>query len=347
MKRVGIIILNWNGKEHLATFLPSVVQYSGGNDVVVVDNNSSDDSVEFLKSNYPEIRLVHNTANGGFAKGYNEGLRQIQGDYEIYVLLNSDVEVTENWLEPILNKMSLDESIAACQPKILAYKSKSQFEHAGAAGGFVDKNGYPFCRGRIFNEIEQDLGQYDQEQEIFWATGACMFVKSQTFHELDGFDETYFAHMEEIDLCWRMKLHGHKIMAVPSSTVYHLGGGTLDYMSPKKVYLNFRNSLFTLFKNYRGKYLIFKIGFRFLLDYLAFFVFSIKGEFKAAAQILKAQAHFLAKISEMKQKRKELKESTKGIEFNTSGLYKKSIVFTNFIKRKKHFSELDSRNFNK
>ena len=347
MKRVGIIILNWNGKEHLASFLPSVVQHSGEHDIVVVDNNSTDDSVEFLTSNYPKIKQVHNTSNGGFAKGYNQGLEQIKGEYEVYVLLNSDVEVTANWLEPILDKMSQDEAVVACQPKILAYKSKTQFEHAGAAGGFIDKNGYPFCRGRIFEEIEEDKGQYNQEQEIFWATGACMFVSSEVFHEVGGFDDSYFAHMEEIDLCWRMKLHGYKIMAIPSSTVYHLGGGTLNYMSPRKVYLNFRNSLFTLYKNYRGNFLIGKITWRFLLDYIAFVAFIANGDFKASVQILKAQSHFLGKIPEMKQKRQELKRATKDIDFNESGFYNRSIVFTHFIKRKKHFSEIDTRIFRK
>lgn len=345
MKRVGIIILNWNGKEHLATFLPSVLRYSGKNDVVVIDNNSSDDSVEFLSKEYPQIRLVHNTENGGFAKGYNQGIKQIEGEYAQYVLLNSDVEVTENWIEPIVSKMESDEKLVACQPKVLAYKSKNKFEHAGASGGYLDKNGYPFCRGRIFNEIEEDEGQYNQETEIFWATGACMFVKSKVFHSLGGFDETYFAHMEEIDLCWRMKLHGYRIMAIPSSLVYHLGGGTLNYMSPRKVYLNFRNSLFTLYKNYRGSFLLAKIAWRFLLDYIAFLAFIANGEFRASVQILKAQVHFIGRLGEMKQKRKVLKLATKEVEFNASGLYKKSIVFSNFIKRKKHFSNLELRNF--
>ncbi len=347
MKRVGIIILNWNGKKHLSTFLPSVTQHSGEHDVVVIDNNSSDDSVAFLTQNYPKIKIVHNAENGGFAKGYNEGLEQIKGNYEIYVLLNSDVEVTSNWLDPILSKMDSDKNLVACQPKILSYKSKTQFEHAGAAGGFIDKNGYPFCRGRIFNEIEGDNGQYNQDHEIFWATGACMFIKSEIFHTVGGFDDTYFAHMEEIDLCWRIKLHGYKIMAISNSSVFHLGGGTLDYMSPRKVYLNFRNSLFTLYKNYRGNFLALKITWRFILDYIAFVVFVMNGEFKASLQILKAQAHFLVKIPEMKQKRIRLLEDTKGRKFNPHGFYKKSIVFTKFIKRKKYFSELKSTNFSK
>ena len=262
MDKVGIIILNWNGKQHLETYLPSVVSNSGEHRVMVIDNHSSDDSVSFLQSTYPQIELIYNNQNEGFAKGYNDGLEQIKGRFEYYVLLNSDVEVTPNWISPILELMEKDNSVSACQPKVLAYKNKLFFEHAGASGGYLDKNGYPFCRGRVFDDIEEDKGQYDTIEEIFWATGACMFVRSTSFHELGGFDEDYFAHMEEIDLCWRMKLHGQKIMVNPNSVVYHLGGGTLNYMSPRKVFLNFRNSLFTLYKNYRGNYLFFKIIWR-------------------------------------------------------------------------------------
>ena len=345
MNRVGIIILNWNGKEHLSRFLPSVLKYSGDYDVVVIDNNSSDDSVEFLTHEYPQIRVVHNPLNGGFAKGYNDGLKQIEGEYSYYILLNSDVEVSPNWIEPIISKMESEETLVACQPKVLSFQIKNKFEHAGAAGGYLDKNGYPFCRGRIFNEIEEDSGQYEEETEIFWATGACMFVQSKTFHTLGGFDETYFAHMEEIDLCWRMKLHGYTIKVIPSSVVYHLGGGTLNYMSPRKVYLNFRNSLFTLYKNYRGGFLLPKITWRFLLDYIAFVAFIANGEFRASVQVLKAQIHFLAKLGEMRKKRKSLKLATMKSAFNARGMYKKSIVFSNFIQRKKHFSDLESRNF--
>ena len=345
MQKVGIIILNWNGKTHLETYLPSVVSNSGEAEIVVVDNCSTDDSVMFLQTKYPELQLVHNNQNGGFAKGYNDGLEQIKGQFEYYILLNSDVEVTPNWISPIIELMESDSSISACQPKVLAYKQKNKFEHAGAAGGYLDKNGYPFCRGRVFDDVEEDTNQYDTVEEIFWATGACMFVRSSTFHEMGGFDEDYFAHMEEIDLCWRMKLHGQKIMANPNSVVYHLGGGTLNYMSPRKVYLNFRNSLFTLYKNYRGNYLFFMIIWRMILDYLAAAVFILNGEFKAAWQVVRAQFHFLGKLSEMKKKRRALNKSTQGIVPNKKGIYSKSVVFSRFIKFKKHFSELDPKAF--
>ncbi len=345
MSKVGIIILNWNGKQHLQTFLPSVVENSQDAEIVVIDNNSSDDSVEFLKQNYPQIKLVHNAENGGFAKGYNDGLKQIEGQFEYYILLNSDVEVTPNWINPIINLMENDSTISACQPKVLAYNNKSSFEHAGACGGFIDKNGYPFCRGRMFENVEKDTNQYDNKTEVFWATGACMFVRSSIFHRLGVFDEEYFAHMEEIDLCWRMKLHGHKIMVNPESVVYHLGGGTLSYKSPRKVYLNFRNSLFTLYKNYRGSFLVTKIAWRFCLDYLAAFVFMAKGDFKASWQVIKAQAHFIGKIGSMRKKRRAIKKSANNLVMNRSGFYTKSIVFSHFVKKISSFSELDENNF--
>ena len=346
MDKLGIIILNWNGKKHLETYLPSVISNSGEHKVVVVDNNSSDDSVSFLKLTYPQIELIHNIENGGFAKGYNDGLEQIKGRFDYYVLLNSDVEVTANWISPILDLMEKDKTVSACQPKVLAYKNKTKFEHAGASGGYLDKNGYPFCRGRIFDDVEEDKGQYDTIEEIFWATGACMFVRSRLFHELGGFDEDYFAHMEEIDLCWRMKLHGQKIMVNPNSVVYHLGGGTLNYLSPRKVFLNFRNSLFTLYKNYRGKFLFFNILWRIFLDYIAVFAFVLNGEFKGSWQIIKAQFHFLKQFWAMKKKRKSLLESTKGKKANRKGIYNKSVVFSRFIKFKKHFSDLNLNSFN-
>ena len=346
MDKLGIIILNWNGKKHLETYLPSVISNSGEHKVVVVDNNSSDDSVSFLKLTYPQIELIHNIENGGFAKGYNDGLEQIKGRFDYYVLLNSDVEVTANWISPILDLMEKDKTVSACQPKVLAYKNKTKFEHAGASGGYLDKNGYPFCRGRIFDDVEEDKGQYDTIEEIFWATGACMFVRSRLFHELGGFDEDYFAHMEEIDLCWRMKLHGQKIMVNPNSVVYHLGGGTLNYLSPRKVFLNFRNSLFTLYKNYRGKFLFFKILWRIFLDYIAVFAFVLNGEFKGSWQIIKAQFNFLKQFGAMKKKRKSLLESTKGKKANRKGIYNKSVVFSRFIKFKKHFSDLNLNSFN-
>lgn len=345
MKKLAVIILNWNGKNHLETFLPSVVKHSSDFDVVVIDNNSTDDSVSFLKENYPQINLIFNTENGGFAKGYNDGLNQIEGQYEYYVLLNSDVEVTENWVTPILSLMENDPLIAGCQPKVLAYKRKTHFEHAGAAGGFIDKNGYPFCRGRIFSEVEEDKGQYNTSGEIFWATGACMFVRANKFHELGGFDADYFAHMEEIDLCWRMKINGLKLYYCAESTVYHLGGGTLDYLSPRKVYLNFRNSLYTLYKNYQGNYLFFKIMWRTTLDYIAFWMFVLKFDFRSAKEVVRAQIHFIRHHKKTKAKRKLIQSTT--ATFNKTGVFNKSIVFAFFLGKKKSFSKLDSSEINK
>lgn len=344
MNKLAVVILNWNGQKHLETFLPSVIKYSGGFDVVVVDNASTDNSVTFLQENYPQIKLIFNSENGGFAKGYNDGLAQIEGQYEYYVLLNSDVEVTENWISPILNLMEEDELIAGCQPKILAYKRKNYFEHAGAAGGFIDKNGYPFCRGRIFSEVEEDNGQYNTSGEIFWATGACMFVRAKNFHALGGFDVDYFAHMEEIDLCWRMKTQGLKLYYCADSTVYHLGGGTLDYMSPRKVYLNFRNSLYTLYKNYQGNYLFFKIMWRTILDYIAFTMFLVKLDFKSAREVVRAQMHFVRDIKKTKIKRKQIQSTAK--QLNKTGIYNGSIVFAFFLGKKKRFSELNSSKMN-
>lgn len=338
MKKVAIVILNYNGKTHLETYLPSVVQHAEGHDVLVVDNCSTDDSVTFLKSNYPSVKLYHNQSNGGFSKGYNDGLANIQEDYKYYILLNSDVEVTANWINPVVEKLDADFNIAGIQPKILAHHNKNQFEHAGAAGGFIDKHGYPFCRGRLFSETEKDINQYDYASEIFWATGACMFVRAEVFHELGGFDADYFAHMEEIDFCWRAKLKGYKFYYEPKSVVYHLGGGTLSYMSPRKVYLNFRNSLFTLYKNYTGNYLFFKIWYRLLLDYIALGMFIIKFDFKSAREVIRAQFHFFKGLKSLKKKRKHI-QSTKSTT-DLSGVYKKSIVWSFFLFGKKKFSDL-------
>ena len=343
MVKTAIVILNWNGRKHLEEFLPSVVSHSQNCDIIVVDNHSSDDSVEFLEQKYPEIELIHNTSNGGFAKGYNDGLKQIKTKYEYFVLLNSDVEVTENWTEPIISMLDSDKTISACQPKVLAYKSKENFEHAGASGGFMDINGYPFCRGRIFSYVEKDENQYDTPKEIFWATGACMFVRSEAFFNLGGFDEDYFAHMEEIDLCWRIKLKGLKIMVHPQSIVYHLGGGTLNYMSPRKVFLNFRNSLYTLYKNYTGNLLFLKIMWRMTLDYIAFLKFLAQGDFKASVQVFKAQFDFIKNLPKMRKKRRNLHLDSSN--FNAIGVYKKSIVFSAYIQKKTKFSDLDKNDF--
>ena len=224
--KTAVVILNWNGKDWLEKFLPTVVQYSKDATIIVADNGSTDDSISFLSANFPTVSIVNNKENLGFAGGYNKALNQIHAEY--YVLLNSDVEVCENWISPIINLMDSDKNIAACQPKLLDFNNRSKFEYAGASGGFIDNLGYPFCRGRIFGSLEEDNGQYNDAVEVFWATGACIFVKAEAFWEVGGFDEEFFAHQEEIDLCWRLKNKGHKIMVEPSSVIYHVGGGTLD-----------------------------------------------------------------------------------------------------------------------
>ena len=247
--KIAIIILNWNGQKLLEQFLPDIVRYSNPDycDIYVADNASSDTSVNYVKSNFTTVKIIQNTENVGYAKGYNDALKNIDAD--IYALVNSDIEVTKGWLEPIISTFKNNQKTAIIQPKILDYKNKDFFEYAGAGGGYLDKYGFPFCRGRIFNSLEKDSQQFNDTKEIFWASGACLFIRKEVFNDLEGFDETYFAHQEEIDLCWRAKNLGHTVKYVGTSTVYHIGGATLNESNPKKTYLNFRNSLFTLTKN--------------------------------------------------------------------------------------------------
>ena len=265
--KIAIIVLNWNGRSWLEKFLPTILEYSVNATVFVVDNCSTDDSILFLNQNFPNVDIIINSSNGGYAKGYNDALSKISAEY--FVLINSDVEVSSGWLSPIISLMDSDIGIAACQPKVLSYNDKKRFEYAGASGGFIDNLGYPFCRGRIFESTELDTGQYDDVIEIFWATGACLFLRASQFWNIGGFDEDFFAHQEEIDLCWRMKNKGYKIMIEPRSVVYHVGGGTLDSLSPFKTYLNFRNNLFMLVKNLPLRSILFVIPFRLLLDGVA------------------------------------------------------------------------------
>ncbi len=329
---LAIVILNWNGLKHLQVFLPSVVHYAEGHPIYVVDNASSDASVVWLSENYPSIQLVLNSQNEGFCKGYNLGLKHIQADY--FVLLNSDVEVTENWISPILRMMENDADIAACQPKILSFSEKQKFEYAGAGGGLIDWLGYPFCRGRIFDSLEDDRGQFDDIQEVFWASGACFFVKASLFYELGGFDETFFAHMEEIDLCWRLKTRGYKIMYCGQSKVYHLGGGTLQKESPFKSFLNFRNGLCLLYKNLPQKRLASTLFIRMVLDGVAGIRHLLKGELALLWSILKAHGHFYRFLFQNKLKR----DNVKNIEVKPT-LYS-SIVWEYFMKGKKKYAEL-------
>ncbi len=339
---VAVVILNFNGKKLLQKFLPSVIENSKSAIIYVADNASTDDSLLYLKSEFPQVKLIELTQNHGFAKGYNVALKQVNADY--FVLLNSDVEVTANWLEPIINLMESDKNIAAAQPKILAYNNKDEFEYAGACGGFIDKYGYPFCRGRIFDTLEKDVNQYDNPIEIFWATGACMFVKANVFNQLKGFDDFYFAHMEEIDLCWRIRNTGHKIMAVPAAVVYHVGGGTLNKLSPQKTFLNFRNSLISLTKNNTSGSLFFKILVRLKLDGVAGIKFFVEGNPKHTWAIIRAHFSFYDNLKRTLQLRKEIKSAANYTPSNKQ-IYQGSIVFNYYLKKKKHFSDLKKELF--
>ncbi|RFS17935.1 glycosyltransferase family 2 protein [Emticicia sp. C21] len=328
MPKVAIVILNYNGQGFLERFLPSVIQHSSGHEVVVADNASTDTSVTFLKQNYPNIRLIQLPHNGGFTGGYNQALKQVQTTY--YVLLNSDIEVTPNWVDPIIELMDTNPKIAACQPKIKDYYKPTYFEYAGAAGGFIDWLGYPFCRGRIFDTCEEDTGQYDNTREIFWATGACMFVRAAVFHQLGGFDTKFFAHMEEIDLCWRMKNAGYQIFYSPASTVYHVGGGTLHKSNPRKTFLNYRNGLAMMYKNLPANQLFTTIFARLVLDGVSSIKFLLAGSFKDIWAILKAHFAFYGMIPTLERK------SSKHLK----NIYPRSIVLQYFLRGKKRFGEL-------
>ena len=336
---IAIVILNWNGLHFLQQFLPTVNKYSGDAQIIVADNCSTDDSIQWLRTNYPAVRLIEMDQNRGFAGGYNTALKLVETDY--YVLLNSDVEVTENWIQPIVNLMESDSSIAACQPKILSYHRRNFFEHAGASGGFIDYLGYPFCRGRIYNYVEEDKGQYDNRIEVFWATGACMFVRASVFKLLNGFDEDFFAHMEEIDLCWRMRYAGYKIMVEPASVMYHVGGGTLPKSNPRKTYYNFRNNLMMIHKNLPSDKLWWVLFLRLLLDGLAGIKFLAGGHVRDCLSIIKAHFYFYNNYSHRKKIR--LKEMQNIKNMNVRGIYLKSIVTSYYISGKKCFSQLSEK----
>ena len=293
---LAIAILNWNGKNWLEKFLPNVILHSENTDVYVIDNASTDDSVVFLKLNFPQVKIIQNTENQGFAGGYNEGLKKI--DAEIYCLLNSDVEVTENWLKPVLDLFQKDLKIAAVQPKILDYNRKNFFEFAGAAGGFIDNLGYPYCRGRVFENIEEDKGQFDDETEIFWASGCCLFIRSEDFWKQNGFDARFFAHQEEIDLCWRLKNDGKRIFYTGKSTVYHVGGGTLNKQSAQKTFLNMRNNLSMLVKNLPFSVVFWIILSRLILDGAAALYFAFKNGLPHLWAVLRAHFSFYAQLPE-------------------------------------------------
>lgn len=304
MDKIAVVILNWNGTKLLEQFLPSVLAYSHEATVYVADNASTDDSIAFVKANFPSVKIIENNDNYGFAKGYNEALKHV--DAEIYALVNSDIEVTENWLQPILEMFEQEPETVIIQPKILDFKNKEYFEYAGAAGGFIDKYGYAYCRGRIFDSIEKDLGQYDDNCEIFWASGACFFIRSSVYKNNNGFDEDFFAHQEEIDLCWRVFNQGLKIKYNSKSVVYHVGGATLQLGNPKKTYLNFRNSLFMLIKNVPSKLLFQVLFIRMILDGIAGAKFIFEGQFKHMMSIIKAHISVYTQFLYFYKKRKKI-----------------------------------------
>ena len=327
MKKIAVVILNWNGVKLLEQFLPTLVQFSPEADIYVADNASTDTSIDFVKQNFPTVKIVQNVANYGFAQGYNEALKAI--DTPIFALVNSDIEVTQNWLTPIIDTFDKEPQTAIIQPKILDYKNKEYFEYAGAAGGFIDKYGYPFCRGRIFETIEKDLGQYDDECEIFWASGACFFIRSAVYRELHGFDNDFFAHQEEIDLCWRTINKGYTIKYNSKSVVYHVGGATLQQGNPKKTFLNFRNSLLMLTKNLPSKSLVWVLFCRMILDGIAGLQFISQGKWVHFKAIIQAHFSFYGLFLNTYKKRNK---------YQTERYYKtKSIVFTYYIKGGKVF----------
>ncbi|WP_425391173.1 glycosyltransferase family 2 protein [Ekhidna sp.] len=328
MTKTAVVILNYNGKTYLEKFLPSVVTNSLGAQVIIADNASTDDSITFLKENYPNLTLIVLPENLGFTGGYNSALKQVDAEY--FVLLNSDVEVTPGWLQPMETFLDKHLNYAACQPKIKDFNNPEIFEYAGASGGFIDFLGYPYCRGRILDHLENDHGQYDESIDIFWSSGACMMIRSTMFWESGGFDNDFFAHMEEIDLCWRLSSLGYKVKSIPQSVVYHVGGGTLDKTSPFKTYLNFRNGLSLLLKNLPYDKLLLKFPVRVLLDWVAALKFLLEGKPKHSLAVLKAH------ISTFINFRRTLKKRT----ITSTAPKSKLMIFEYYLRGNKKFSEL-------
>ncbi len=337
MTEVAVVILNYNGRNFLEQFLPSVIQYSGKAKIIVADNASTDDSIPFIESTYiHQVEILKMDRNRGYCGGYNYALRKIEAQY--FVLLNSDVEVTKGWLEPVIALLKSDPAIAAAQPKMLSYLEKNKFEYAGAAGGYIDVLGYPFCRGRIFAHLEEDQGQYDDTCQVFWATGACLFIKSEVFKEAGGFDEDFFAHMEEIDLCWRLNQKGFKIYYQGKSKVYHVGGGTLSASNPRKTHLNFRNGLSLLIKHLPTSELLWKLPVRLTLDWFASILFLISGKPADGWAVLTAHIAFFRNFISDRKKRYNTPKSE--LTRKLFGRYRKLLPLQYFIFKKKTFGEL-------
>lgn len=337
MDKVAIVILNWNGRKMMEQYLPSVIAHSQGATIYVADNASTDDSLEWLHIYNNKVKTILLDQNYGFADGYNRALKQVEAKY--YVLLNSDVEVTPHWLEPLIDYMDTHSDVAACQPKLLSFVDKTMFEYAGAAGGFIDRFGYPFCRGRLFDTVEADNGQYDTKEEVLWATGACLLIRSTDYWKADGLDGRFFAHNEEIDLCWRLRIMGRKIVCLPDSVVCHLGGGTLPKGNPRKTFLNFRNNLTMLYKCLPNKDLQYVMRWRWVLDYLAAWQTLILnrnyGDFKA---IYQARRAFKKWRKDFEDDRRRIQTERKETEIPERKKY--SLLWQYYAKGKKHFSDL-------
>ena len=330
----AVVILNWNGIKWIQKFLPTIIEKSNEANIYIADNASTDESVDFVNNNYPSVKIIQNSSNEGYAKGYNDALKKLDENY--YILINSDIEVTDNWINPIINLMEQDTSIAACQPKILDYTNRDNFEYAGASGGYIDNLGYPYCRGRIFSDLEKDVNQYDDIKEVFWASGACLFIRAESFKDINGFDNDFFAHQEEIDLCWRLKNNGFKVMVNPKSTVFHVGGGTLKSASPFKTYLNFRNNLFMLFKNLPFLKLLVTLLLRLPLDGIAALTFIKKEKgILHVLSVLRAHLVFYVSIPLLFIKRVRINQKN-----NLVGKSNFSILYKYYIMGIKKFSEL-------
>lgn len=338
MAKVAVVILNWNGKKFLEQFLSSVVEYSdnGYSEVWVADNGSTDDSLQFIAQNYPAVKTLSFDKNYGFTGGYNRALKQIQAQF--YVLLNSDIEVTEHWIEPVIEYLESHTNVAAAMPKLKAFHSKTDFEYAGAAGGFIDFLGFPFCRGRILSEIESDDAQYDEVTEIFWATGACLFIRADLYHKVGGLDEDFFAHMEEIDLCWRLKNRGYQIYYIPQSEVYHVGGGTLPNNNPRKLFLNYRNNLFLLYKNLPKGAFRSILFMRMILDGLSAVMYLFQGKWAFFWSVPRAHFDFYRMLRLFRKKR--LENNQQRTISHHPQIFKRSIIFSFFIRKVRNFSDL-------
>lgn len=335
--KVAVVIIHWNRKQLLEQFLPSVCASTYPNlQIIVADNHSTDDSVDYVRTHFPQVTIIQNDDNYGYAGGYNKALQFVEADY--YVLLNNDIEVPANWIEPVIEAMEREPKLGACQPKMIDYKNRNRFEYAGACGGYMDRLGYVFCRGRLFEILEDDKGQYNTEADIFWATGACLFIRSKVFHQVGGFDENFFAHMEEVDLCWRVQLLGYKLKVIPSSEVYHVGGGTLNKMSSQKTFLNFRNNLIMLTKNLPWPTLLWLIPVRATLDLLSSIFFLINGFPSHSAAVHRAHADYFFRFGKWWKLREKVAPIFKNESF--SGVYNGSVVAEHFIGKKQYFSQL-------